>query len=311
MANKTESELDAVEQAIYHDVDDNELSMLLRVSQLSGKSLPIGSFTERKISQVVQGTTGVAPIALTLLDPSEVLMEFERSTSVVEVAMILHALSDWDDLNIQTYCVMARCESLIDMFREKEESEKEKQLLCEEKIKYQSQLGQVVERIGSQIEQLDRKIELDGPVIPQGIVTPPMGSPRQEVQQLVMAPGLPLFSGCEPTPHDEGTYDQWKFQVKGMRSSCSETAVRSTLVTSVRGEASELVGFVGFNAPLSVILEVIDKRFGKKSAADRLQQEFFQLQQEKGERIQHFASRLERAFRKLQEAFPNVMEENN
>ena len=58
----------------------------------------------------------------------------------------------------------------------------------------------MVERIGSQIEQLDRKIELDGPVIPQGIVTPPMGSPRQEVQQLVMAPGLPLFSGSEPTP---------------------------------------------------------------------------------------------------------------
>ena len=188
MADKTESELDTVKQAVYHDVDDNELSMLLRVSQLSGKSLPIGSFTERKISQVVQGTTGVAPIALTLLGPSKVLMEFERSTSVVEVAMILHTLSDWDDLKIQTHCVMARRELLVDMFHEKEESEKEKQLLRKEKIKYQSQLGQVVERIGSQIEQLDRKIKLDGPVILQGIVTPPMGSPRQEVQQLVMNP---------------------------------------------------------------------------------------------------------------------------
>ena len=45
MADKTESELDAVEQAIYHDIDDNELSMLLRVNQISGKTLPIGSFT--------------------------------------------------------------------------------------------------------------------------------------------------------------------------------------------------------------------------------------------------------------------------
>ena len=72
-----------------------------------------------------------------------------------------------------------------------------------------------------------------------------------------MAPGLPLFSGSEPTPRDEGTYDQWKFQVKGMRSSCLEMAVHSTLITSVRGEVSELVGFVGFNAPLSVILEAI------------------------------------------------------
>ena len=111
-----------------------------------------------------------------------------------------------------------------------------------------------------------------------------------------MAPGLPLFSGSEPTPCDEGTYEQWKFQVKGMHSSCPESAVRSALITSVRGEASELVGFVGFSAQLSTILEAIDKRFGKRSTADRLQQEFFQLQQEKGEQIQHFAGQLEQAF---------------
>ena len=73
---------------------------------------------------------------------------------------------------------------------------------------------------------------------------------------------------------------------------------------SVRGEVSELIRFVGFDTPLSAILEAIDKRFGKKSTADCLQQEFFQLQQDKGEWIQHFASRLERAFQRLQEAFP-------
>ena len=177
MADKMESELDAVEQAVYHDVDENALSMLLRVSQLSGKTLPIGSFTKRKISQMIHRATGVVPIALTLLGPKEVLLEFERATSVVEVTMVLHMLTNWDDLKIQTHCVMAQRKSFIDMFHEKEESEREKQLLREEKLKYQSQLGQVVERIGSQIEQLDQKIELEGPIIPKGIVTPPLGSP--------------------------------------------------------------------------------------------------------------------------------------
>ena len=66
MADKTESELDTVKQAVYHDIDKNKLSMLFRVSQLGGRTLPIGSFTERKISQMVQGATGVAPVALTL-----------------------------------------------------------------------------------------------------------------------------------------------------------------------------------------------------------------------------------------------------
>ena len=77
MADKTESELDAVKQAVYHDIDDNKLSMLLRVNQLSGKTLPICSFTERKISQMIHGATGVALVALTLLGPKEVLLEFE------------------------------------------------------------------------------------------------------------------------------------------------------------------------------------------------------------------------------------------
>ena len=101
MADKTESELDVVEQAVYHDVEDNKLSMLLKVHQNSGRSLPIGSFTERKISQVVQGATGVAPSALTLLGPSEVLLEFGKETSMVEVGMVLHAMSDWDDIKVK------------------------------------------------------------------------------------------------------------------------------------------------------------------------------------------------------------------
>ena len=40
----------------------------------------------------------------------------------------------------------------------------------------------MVEKIGSQIEQLDQKIDLEAPLLPSGIVTPPVGSPRQEVK---------------------------------------------------------------------------------------------------------------------------------
>ena len=190
---------------------------------------------------------------------------------------------------------MVKFEKLIVMYQEWEMAEHEKFQLKEEKQHYQQQLGQMVEKIGSQIEQLDRKIDSEAPSLPSGIITPSVGSPRQEVQQLVMAPGLPLFLGSEPTPQDEGTYDQWKFQVNGMGSSCTEPAVRSALITSLHGEASELIGFVGFGAPLEAILEAMDKRFGKRSTTDRLQQEFFQLRQEKGERIQHFASHLEKS----------------
>ena len=119
MADKTESELDTVEQAVYHDVDDNELSMLLRVHQNNGRALPLGSFTERKISQVIHGATSVAPTALTLLGPDEVLLEFEKEASVVQVGIAIHALADWDDLKVRTHCVMASRNSLIDICHER------------------------------------------------------------------------------------------------------------------------------------------------------------------------------------------------
>ena len=194
MTDRTESEMDAVEQAVYHDVDDNELSMLLRVHQNNGRALPIGSFTERKISQVVQGATGVAPTALTLLGPNEVLMEFEKETCVVEVGIKMHAMSEWDDFKVQTHCILAKCDSLINMCNERELSEREKQLLRDEKLQYQTQLGQVVDKIGSQIEQLDRKIEAEGPPIPFEIATPPSGSPSTRGPTVSDGPGFtPLF----------------------------------------------------------------------------------------------------------------------
>ena len=305
MVERTESEIDAIEDAIYHDMENNELSMLLKVNQTGGRVLPAGSFTERAVAQLVQRTTGIHPTSLTLSGPKEVLLDFEKSVSVVDVALMLHNMSDWDRFKVETSYLMAKRDQLINIFQEKEIAERDKFQLKEEKHHYQQQLGQMVEKIGSQIEQLDRKIDSEAPLLPSGIVTPPVGSPRQDVQQLVMAPGLPLFSGSEPTPHDEGTYKQWKFQVNGMRSLCTEPAVRSTLITSLRGEASELIGFVGFGAPLGAILEAMDKRFGKRSTTDRLQQELFQLQQEKRERIQHFTSHLEKSFCKLQEAFPD------
>ena len=61
MVERTESEIDAIEDTVYHDVENNELSMLLRVNQTGGRVLPAGSFTERAVAQLVQRTTRVHP----------------------------------------------------------------------------------------------------------------------------------------------------------------------------------------------------------------------------------------------------------
>ena len=200
MAERTESEIDAIEDTVYHDMENNELSMLLRVNQTGSRVLCAGSFTERAVTQLVQRTTGVHPTSLTLLGPKEVLLDFKKSVSVVDVALVLHNMSDWDRFKVETSCLMAKRDQLVSMFQEREITECEKFQLIEEKHHYQQQLGQMVEKIGSQIEQLDRKIDSEAPLLPSGIVTPPVGSPHQDVQQMVMLPNCPYFWDPNP-PH--------------------------------------------------------------------------------------------------------------
>ena len=82
----------------------------------------------------------------------EVLLDFEKSVSVVDVALVLHNMSDWDRFKVETSCLMAKRDQLVNMFQKKEIAECEKFQLREEKHHYQQQLGQMVEKIGSQIE---------------------------------------------------------------------------------------------------------------------------------------------------------------
>ena len=83
----------------------------------------------------------MAPSALTLLGPSEVLLEFGKETSVVEVGMVLHAMSDWDDIKVRTHCLMARCDSLINMFHEREMAEREKAIVERGKTSMPESIG--------------------------------------------------------------------------------------------------------------------------------------------------------------------------
>ena len=85
-----------------------------------------------------------------------------------------------------------------------------------------------------------------------------------------------------------GTYEQWRFQVVGAQKVCMEEAVHSAIVHSVQGEVREMITFLGFDMNLDDILEKVKKQFGKKLSGDRLQQEFYQLTQDKNEKVRQF-----------------------
>ena len=64
-------------------------------------------------------------------------------------------------------------------------------------------------------------------------------------------PVLPHFSRADPIPKDEGSYEQWRFQVVGAQKVCTEEAVHSAIVCSVQGEVREMISFLGLDVNIS------------------------------------------------------------
>ena len=71
--------------------------MLLRVIQSNGKPLPIGGFTGRTMSQMLNEVAGVVPKEVVVMNDQEVVMELEEETSLMEVSRGIHGLFHWVD----------------------------------------------------------------------------------------------------------------------------------------------------------------------------------------------------------------------
>ena len=117
-------------------------------------------------------------------------------------------------------------------------------------------------------------------------------------------PILPPFSGVDPVPKDEASCEQWVWQAKEALKSCTMGAVRIAIVQSVRGEVREFAAAVGFEESVETLLDKVEDRFGEKWTVDGFQQDFYKITQDKNEKVQQFAGRLEAQFKKLREKVP-------
>ena len=117
-------------------------------------------------------------------------------------------------------------------------------------------------------------------------------------------PPLPTFSGALPVPKGEGSYEQFMFQIRGFKNSYPEAAMKNGIIGSVTDAAGDYLDFIGFDKDLDVIIRALERRYGKGQTTDRIQQEFYQLSQERGETIQQFAGRIELKYKKLVELYP-------
>ena len=103
----------------------------------------------------------------------------------------------------------------------------------------------------------------------QGTLKEPMKSTKN--------PNLPTFSGELPTPKGEAEIDNYLFQIKLLRSSYTEDAIRNAIVATVRGHAKIAIRAIGYDSSLSAMINQLESRFMEKETTDILLQEFHQM----------------------------------
>lgn len=283
------------------------LTLLLRVTQRDDKPLLVGSLTNRKMYEQVLRLTGLEPLSVTIMNEVDVMIEFEESVPLEQVAKRLHCEIDWDDSQVRMTGLLATKEVLREIVRQREETrvkqqeiEKEQKRLKVEQAKHEQQLANIIQKVEGQVE---RKTSI--PTISGDYETPHVSETRMFQSRIQKPPKLPMFSGQIPVPVNEGSLDQWLFQVEGALETHTEEAVRSAIIGSVRGPVRQLLEVNSYREELPMMIRRIKERFGMGISKVKLQKEFFLLEQKKGETIGQFAGRLEHKFKFLKELYPD------
>ena len=116
-------------------------------------------------------------------------------------------------------------------------------------------------------------------------------------------PFLSSFSGAEPVPNKEVSFENWKLETRILinSSSYSDLTVNQILRNSLRGHARKVVNTLRPNVPSTEMIEKLESVFGNFASGDSLVQEFYNTYQKADESSTLWGSRLEELFEKARD----------
>ena len=320
-------ELENDNRDAYYDIDacpTTPLSLLKirqpATAQSQPHPLPIGVMTDRSLIELIEKATGRTPMGVTMMNDVDVVIEFEKGAKVIEIAQALHSIDSWAGYKIDVSCIVSTKKMLVDTTKELEayrraerDFQREKREMKEEEQRSKLQIQDLLDKFEEQVKRVELMqsrssvspvpIDISTPQISMANLDKP-GVSKQTQTIFAKMPPLPTFSGVVPVPKGEGSYEQFMFQIRGFKNSYPEEAMKNGIIGSVTDAARDYLDFIGFDKDLDVIIRALERRYGKGQTTDRIQQEFYQLSQERNETIQQFAGRIELKYKKLVELYP-------
>ena len=121
------------------------------------------------------------------------------------------------------------------------------------------------------------------------------------------APKLGLFSGENERNKEFVGYPQWKYTVRSLLKTRDEETVKECIMSSLRGNAFDVVRYMGDEATSMDILEKLDMFYGVRMEHEIMMKELFAMKQSHQESVVSFATNLEGQINDIRAYHPERM----
>ena len=304
-----------------------ELQILIKVVTEDGEALPEFLFHESAISSRCLLACGHEPLEIQVLNGKEALLSYAEGVNVTTTAMAICKLDEWYGTRVhiqgsiateetrRTMYGDAYCPKTAGRYDTGTPVDPTKQVTLTEIAG--DLLDRVTEHVDRQVSELraqlkDSQDKLKEEVSKTTMI--PTGNSLAIPEVLLhtkggKVPKINPFSGSEVVGKGEVSYAQWAYEVKTLQPSYGENLLREGILRSLKGTAADLVRYLGPQASLQKILDKLETVYGAVSTFDQLMLGLYSLKQEKAEKIQQFATRLEEAVNQIALQFPGDMKQ--
>ena len=138
------------------------LTILFKMLREDGRPLPVGCFTERSVVRKVYGLTGVTVEWVTMVTPTDALVEFAPGTLVVIIAQALDQITDWEDIPVWVSVLMGNRQYIMKLCQERADHEEQRKTMEAEVEKMQEQQQEQQDKLSELIDKVNDQARMVG-----------------------------------------------------------------------------------------------------------------------------------------------------
>ena len=305
--------------------------LLVRICRYEEEPIDPELFTQNKIRELCNSTKShYDPFDVEVMSEYEACSTFKREVTLGMVAGELMSIKDWMGVPVViTVLILGRNKigAILEARERHRQTVRQKEIenggnlrirdreLQKEKVKLEQEIQDYsgkqrdLEKIVEGLSEKIQKMEMQ-PISGKGFSTSStqnlLGSFGNLTTSFQVKADLDIgkFSGTEPVPDSELTFDQWRIDVRSYQTSVPDHILLPAVRKSIVGKAQLVVRTLGPNYSVEDVIKCLAREYEGVASSDIVFKEFYQLKQERGKKVQIFSIRLRDALTNLTSRFP-------